>query len=120
MVEQPGNRHALLLTSAQHVLPVLPSIPSAFAVGKIAESCILQDLGQFLVAPARVLHVDFGVRVDDLVTQRAGAKVRPLGKEHDAVDTNAAGPRSQTAVDWPQAGDDARNGRLADAVWASD
>lgn len=120
MVHQPRNRHTLLLAAAQHILPLLAGVPAALAVRQVAEAGEVEGALQVVLALALLAHVGLAVRVDDLVAEGADAEVGPLRQEHDAVLAVLLGRADEAAVGGPQAGDNARNGALADAVGPGD
>lgn len=120
MVQQPRDGEPLLLAAAEHVLPLLARVPAALALGEVAEPGLVERALEVVLRLALVAHVALAVGVDDLVAQGADAEVRSLRQEHDAVLAIVLGPADQATVDGPEAGDDARDGALADAVGAGD
>lgn len=120
MIQQPRNRQPLLLPAAQHIFPLLPRIPPALAIRQVPQAGLVQRALEVVLVLALLAHVGLAVRVDDLVAESADAEVGPLREEHDAVLAALLGAADEAAVDGPEAGDDARDGALADAVGARD
>lgn len=120
MVQYARETHPLLLATAQHIFPLLTSVPPALAVGKITQLGLLEHALEVVFRLTLLAHVLVSVRVDDLITQGADAEVGALGQEHDAVLARRLGSADETAIDGPQAGENAGDGRLADAVGAGD
>lgn len=120
MIQKAREAHPLFLTAAEHILPLLPRVPPALAVGEVPQAGVVEHALEVVLRDALGPHVAVAVRVDDLVPQGADAEVGPLGEEHDAVLAVVLGAADEAAVDRPEAREDARNGRLADAVGAGD
>lgn len=120
VIQQPRNSNPLLLATTQHILPLLPRIPPALAVRQVSQLSQIQRPLQIILVLALITHIHLAVWVDDLISQRTNAQVRPLGQEHDAVHAVFLGPGHKTAVDGPETRDDARDGRLACSVGAGD
>lgn len=120
MVKHASKTHSLLLATAQHILPLLASIPAALAVREVSQASFLQDALQVVLRLSLLTHIMVAVRVDDLVTEGTDAEIWPLWQEHDAVLANILGSTNQSTVDGPKSGENTGNGRLANTVGAGD
>ena len=85
MIQQAGDADTLLLAATEDILPLLAGVPTALAVGEVAEAGGVEHALEVVLALALRPHVHLAVRVDYLVAQRAYCQVRPLRQEHDAV-----------------------------------
>jgi len=118
MVEETREAHALLLATAEDVLPLLAGVPTALAVGEVTEAGFLEDMLEIVLGLALLAHVVLVVGVDDLVAEGADAEVGALGEEHDAVLAGLLGAADEASIDGPEAGEDSRDGRFSDTVGA--
>jgi hypothetical protein len=92
----------LFLTTGKNVFPFFPSIPTAFAIGKIAETSFFKHALEFDISTTTITHLNFSVGVKDLIAERADGEIGSLREEHDAVCSDAAGAGDETTVDGPE------------------
>jgi hypothetical protein len=79
MVKKPRNGHALLFATAKDVLPLLPRVPSTLPIRQVAEARVVENTLEVHFRLVLLAHVELAVWIDDLVSERADAEIRPLG-----------------------------------------
>lgn len=75
MVEQTSHSNSLLLSSRQHIVPVINSIETFFSLLDVVKLYPAQKPADLLITPSDSF---FGMRVDNLISESTRGKVRAL------------------------------------------
>ena len=100
VVEEASHGDALLLAHGEGLGPILLLLP-AVARQEVFQLDLLHELCEVVVGDAARSHLLLGVRVEELLAQRAGSQVRALGDVEHIVGlgtndmSNFEGPKSR-------------------------
>ena len=117
MVEEAGHGDALLQAGGEDITPFLVGVPAARTVNDLRDGNGFEEGEEVGVGGAFAVHFAQGVGIYDLLAQGAAAEVGPLG---DVEDGARGGFADGTAIDGPEAAEDAEQGGFAAAVRAND
>ena len=118
VVDESGHGHALLFTAGEHVSPVVIRVPTISLTGdNMRKAHILHDLVQIVIGDASALDICHGVRVDNLVAERAVGQVRSLWDVENLLNRWLS---QGAALGRPELAKDSEEGGFAAAVWSRD
>ena len=117
MVEEPGHRNALLEADGEHIAPFVFGVPATGPVDDVRYVDSFEPLQEVGVRHVLGTHLAEAVGVDDLLAECATGEVRAL---RDVEDGAVRGFVHRTAVNGPEAAEDAEEAAFTAAVGADD
>jgi len=85
VVQQATHSDTLLLSSTEHLVPIVVRVPSVVPTNQVVEFHLVEDALQVLIRNPLGPHVGDGMRIDNLVTESALREVGTLRDVEDLV-----------------------------------
>lgn len=85
VIDQARHCHTLLLTSRQHVVPVVLRLPATLTLHQVFKLDLSENRLKFLLVNAFAFHILDSVRVDNLIAQCSLWQVGSLGDVEDLI-----------------------------------